>query len=135
MDYTDIRHLALHRMSAPESLDTKARQPEGFDLQRYLREDAAFDLAGERELRLKLRVSDWLARHLAERPLSESQRIEPDRNQEGHWLVHVTVRESERLVWWVRSHGDAVEVLQPLALRKRSAAEFRQLAGRYAGRD
>lgn len=134
-DYTDVRHLALHRMSSPQGSEKKATRPEGFDLQRYLLDDAAFDIPSEREWRLKLRVSDWLARHLSERPLSEDQRVAQDKGNENHWVVQATVRESERLVWWLRSHGDAVEVIQPVALRKRLAGEFQALATLYTQHD
>lgn len=130
-DYTDVRHLALHRMSAPKVLEKKASEPAGFDLQTYLRRDAAFDLPGESEVKLRLRVSDWLARHLGERPLSEQQRITSDKDETGLWIVQATVRESERLVWWLRSHGAAVEVMAPAALRRRMAAEVEMLAGLY----
>lgn len=131
-NYEDPRHLALHRMSKPQVLKTRAKQPEGFDLQHYLREDAAFDLPGERELHLKLRVSDWLARHLEERRLSADQRIEKDKGADGRWLVHASVGESERLYWWLCSLGSSLEVIQPVALRRRLAAEFDVLARRYA---
>ena len=129
-EYDDLRHLALHRMSKPQALDARARQPDDFDLQRYLREKMAFDIPGERDIALKLRVSDWLARHLEERRLSEDQRIETQ-GEDAH-LVHATVRESERLVWWLRSQGDAVEVLEPPELRARLAEEFAALAQRYS---
>ncbi len=130
-DYTDLRLLALHRMSQPELLNAPARQPVDFDLDAYLREQSVFDLPGTRELRLTLRVHGWLARHLEERRLSDDQRIEPEDGPEAH-IVRATVRESERLIWWLRSHGNAVEVLKPAALRRRMAEEFNALATRYA---
>jgi predicted DNA-binding transcriptional regulator YafY len=133
-DYADVRHLALHRMSNAKALKTKASEPEGFDLQRYLKEEAAFDIPGERELKLKLRVSEWMARHLEERPLAADQKINQDGQDDASWIVQAIVRESERLIWWLRSHGEAVEVVQPAVLRKRLAAEFKRLAETYAGR-
>lgn len=129
-DYTDLRLLALHRMSQPELLDTPARQPRDFDLDAYLREQSVFDLPGTRDLRLTLRVYGWLARHLEERRLSEDQRIER-KGESDAYIVRATVRESERLVWWLRSHGSAVEVLKPVALRRRMADEFATLAKCY----
>ena len=130
--YPDMKHLALHRMGSPELLDTEATQPEGFDLNRYLREQAAFDFPGSGELHLVLRVQGWLKRYLEERRLSKNQRIEPDGVDTDTAIVRATVRESERLVWWLRSHGDAVEVLAPAVLRQRMAAEFSALAARYS---
>ena len=129
--YGDLKHLALHRMSAPQALETPARQPKGFDLDVYLREQFAFDFPGTKDLRLVLRVSSWMARYLEERKLAPDQRISADDPDGRLWRVRATVRESERLVWWLRSHGEAVEVVKPAALRRRLAAEFAALAARY----
>lgn len=131
-DYPDLRLLALHRMSRPELLDTPASQPGNFDLGAYLREQSPFDFPGSGELHLHLRVHGWLARHLEERRLSKDQRIAQEGEDSDTWIVHATVRESERLVWWLRSHGEAVEVLAPAALRRRLAGEFSALAARYS---
>lgn len=130
--YSDMKHLALHRMDNPELLDTPAVQPEGFDLNRYLREQAAFDFPGNGELHLVLRVQGWLKRYLEERRLSKDQRIEPDADDTDSAIVRATVKESERLVWWLRSHGPAVEVLEPAALRQRLADDFATLAACYS---
>ena len=131
-DYNDLRHLALHRMSKPELLETPATLPQDFDLGAYLREQSAFDFPGTEELRLHLRVQGWMARHLEERRLSKDQRIAPEAEVSDTWIVQATVRESERLVWWLRSHGEAVEVIAPAALRQRLAGEFSALAARYS---
>ncbi len=129
--YADLRHLALHRMSSPEALTSRARQPADFDLDAYLRGQAAFDFPTEEELRLRLRVSPWLARHLEERQLSPEQRISADPEQADRFIVEAAVAGSERLVWWLRSHGDALEVLRPVTLRRRLAGEYRELARTY----
>lgn len=128
--YTDLRLLALHRMSKPVVRDQPARQASGFDLREYLEQEQDFGFPSGKDVRLQLRVSDWLARHLRERPLSPDQTITPTNDATGH-LVRATVPESERLVWWIRSHGESVEVLKPVALRRRLAEEFRQLVAGY----
>ncbi|MCX7564324.1 WYL domain-containing protein [Xanthomonadaceae bacterium XH05] len=130
--YDDLRLLALHRMSKPELLDVPARQPADFDLAAYLREQSPLDFPGTGELHLQLRVHGWLARHLEERRLSKDQRIAPEGEGSDTWLVQATVRESERLVWWLRSHGTALEVLAPASLRQRLAEEFSALSARYS---
>ena len=134
-DYADLRHLALHRMANAVALQTQATEPDNFDLQRYLREDAAFDIPGDRHLRLKLRVTEWMARHLEERPLAVNQTITKDNKNEKLWIVKAMVRESERFIWWLRSHGDAIELIEPSALRKRLAADFKRLAETYANQE
>lgn len=129
-DYDNLCHLALHRMSAATALDTPARQLKDFDLQRYLREQAAFDLPAGRRIRLVLRVDEWLRRHLEERRLADDQRIThgpgPDR-----WTVRATVHDSERLFWWLCSHGAKVEVVRPLGLRRRIWDEIECTIRRY----
>ncbi len=130
-DYDDPRHLALHRIRSASVADEPAREPENFDLQRHLVEEAQFDLPSGRSLRLELRVDDWLAAHLLERPLSDDQQATSGKGGSGRCRIQATVIESERLVWWLRSHGGSVEVLRPVALRRRLAAEFKELAARY----
>jgi predicted DNA-binding transcriptional regulator YafY len=121
-NYPDLKQLALHRMSRATLLDQPAHQPKSFDLQRYLREQAAFDIPGERRIRLQLHVDAWLMRHLDERRLSEDQRISPGPDPD-RWTVRATVQDSERLFWWLCSHGAKVEVVRPVGLRRRMETE------------
>ena len=69
---------------------------------------------------------------LEERRLSDDQTIKPTGDDDGA-IVTATVAESERLVWWLRSHGPGVEVLAPKGLRNRLAAEFAELSAAYEG--
>ena len=130
-DYPDLRLLALHRMGKPKVLKEASRDQEGFDLSAYVAEQENLGFPTGNRIRLKLRVSWWLARMLEERRLSEDQTIKPV--EEGdEAIVVATVSESERLVWWLRSHGDGVEVLAPKRLRRRFAAESAHIAAAYA---
>lgn len=131
-NYPTLCHLALHRMSAATQLDADARQPADFDLQRYLRDQEAFNLPSERRIRLELSVDDWLCRHLDERRLSDDQRITTGPG-DGRWTVRATVQDSERLFWWLCSHGAKVEVVRPVALRRRTEDENAKAAEVYAG--
>ena len=128
-DFEDARHLALHRVRSARVTEAAARDKVDFDLDAYLRSHA-FDLPGEAMFQLELRVSERLARFLEERRLSSDQRIE---HREGGIRVLAQVRESERLVWWLRSQGAEVEVIRPLRLRRRLAHEFQALADAYRG--
>ena len=87
-------------------------------------------LPGEAMSRLELRVSERLVRVLEERRLSSDQRIG---HREGGIRVLARVRESGRLIWWLRSQGAEVEVIRPLRLRRRLAQEFQALADAYRG--
>ncbi len=130
-NYDDLRHLALHRMRTARVMDELVREPVDFDLQRHLVDEIQFDLPSGDRWRLQLRLEDWLAEHLTERPLSGDQQITPARDDRGGHLLQATVVGSERLVWWLRSHGSSVEVLRPAALRRRMAADAAELAGLY----
>jgi predicted DNA-binding transcriptional regulator YafY len=129
-NYPTLCHLALHRMSAATQLDAPARQPADFDLQRYLREQEAFNLPSERTIRLQLRVDAWLCRHLDERRLSDDQRTTAGPG-DGRWTVRATVQDSERLFWWLCSHGAKVEVVRPVGLRRRVLTELNDSTSTY----
>ena len=130
-DYDDLRLLALHRMSNAKVLDEPSRDKEGFDLDGYIREQQGLGFPTGKNIRLKLRVSWWLKRMLEERRLSDDQAIKTTGGEEEA-VVTATVAESERLVWWLRSHGEGVEVLAPKSLRNRLAAEYANLADTYS---
>lgn len=132
-NYDDLRHLALHRMSAATTLETPARQPKDFDLKRYLRDEAAFDLPAGRRIRLELRVDQWLRQHLEERRLADDQRITPGPG-DGRWTVRATVQDSERLFWWLCSQGGKVEVVRPVGLRRRVSSVICELEAKYRPR-
>jgi len=126
--YTDVRHLALHRFEHAELLEAPAVPPANFDLDAYLRE-GAFGLPYGSPIRLRLRVSQSIADHLAEQPLSGDQRI--DRDDADQAVVTAMVADSGQLRWWLMGFGDLVEVLEPAGLRAELAATFEAAAGRY----
>lgn len=129
-DYPDPCVYALHRMSNPRALDELAAVPPGFDLQRYIREEHAFEHPQGGELRLELHVSPWLARLLGERRLAADQTLTPVPGDERQRL-RATVADTAQLRWWLRSFGSDVEVLKPIRLRREMAAEFTTLARTY----
>ena len=130
LNYDNLSIMALHRMAKPKVMKETARDKYGFDLPAYVAEQQSLGFPTGKNIRLKLRVSWWLARMLDERRLSDDQTIKPT-GEDDEAIVTATVAESERLVWWLRSHGVAVEVLAPKGLRKRLAAEYAELSATY----
>lgn len=121
---------ALHRMSNAKPLEEPATVPDGFDLDRYVREEHAFEHPNGGDIRLELHVSAWLARQLDERRLAADQTISPIRGSDDLRL-RATVADTGQLRWWLSSFGAAVEVIKPARLRREMAADFAALAQRY----
>lgn len=129
-DYADPRHFALHRMSNAEIRSETAIVPAGFDFQRYVREEKAFDYPLGRKIKLELKVDDWLARHLDECRLAMDQQIRSIADSEQS-LVLATLEETDQLFWWLRSLGPSLEVLKPLSLREKMAENATALSQMY----
>jgi len=126
-EYPDIRHFALHRMSAPRVLETPCRRPPGFDLHAYVKQDQFFAYPVSRRLiRLEAVFEAETAVHLSERLLAKDQDLTPQKD--GRVLLQATVLDTLELRWWLRGFGDKVEVRAPKALRK----EFQTIAKRMA---
>jgi len=122
-DYTDLRHLALHRMVAAEPMHEPARPVPDLDFESYVEVSFAYPLNPE-PIQLEVGIDEGLAAHLTERPLSGDQEISEDENKSGRYRVTATVADNEQLRWWLAGLGATVEVLGPPELR----AEFRQHA-------
>jgi predicted DNA-binding transcriptional regulator YafY len=129
-DYPDPCIFALHRMSNAKALDELATVPDGFDLDRYVREEHAFEHPNGGDIRLELRATSWLAQQLDERRLAADQTISLI-GDSGYLRLRATVADTGQLRWWLRSFGTQVEVIKPVKLRREMAAEFVDLAQRY----
>ncbi len=129
-DYSDVRQLALHRLEAAELLDAPVVPPAGFDLDRYIHEQRAFDLPEQQApVLLRLAVNPGVANHLAEAPLATDQTLEA--RSDGAWELQATVPLTAQLRWWLLGFGRSVEVLAPAALRAEVAAELQAAAATY----
>ena len=127
-DYGDVLHLVLHRMREPELLETPLTPLADFSASQYL-EQQPLDFP-EGPIDLCFRMAAEPAKHLAESPLSEDQRIEPD--SEGWVRVSARLVRTNQLGWWLLGFGEQVEVLEPPALRQWMADTLKQAAARYA---
>lgn len=128
--YVDPRHFALQRMSNAQSLEEAAVLPHGFDFEHYIREEKSFDYPIGSDIKLELIVDAGIAHHLGECRLSADQTINPIHGSDES-RVSATVADTDKLLWWLRSLGPSIEVVRPTALRRKMAAQVRELAAIY----
>lgn len=126
-DRDQIRLFALHRFDSTDELDEVATIPKGFNLEREIEEGLAdfvpYNKKGSPIIEIELLVSKFLARILQETPLAvrgtppqSNQSLSAPQN-DGRTRIRAGVNDSQQLRWWLRSWGDAVEVLAPDHLR------------------
>ncbi|MHB8424578.1 MAG: helix-turn-helix transcriptional regulator [Gammaproteobacteria bacterium] len=120
-DYTDIRQLAIHRLSRGRLLDKRVKKPKDFNLDAYI-ESQAFDMPSGKNIQLRALFDSGAAFHLHETPLSTDQKIVE--RSDGRVLLTATVQNTAQLHWWLLGFGAQVEILGPTFLRK----EFRQVS-------
>ncbi|MDZ7790344.1 MAG: WYL domain-containing protein [Xanthomonadales bacterium] len=126
--YDDVRHFALHRMTAVSNQYRPATRAADFDLDDYIAR-GGFAYVESGEVDLVLRFDSYVGQHLLETPLSENQTsstLADDRIE-----IRASVLDSQQLRWWVLGFGSAVEVVEPVALREWVAAEVKQMATHY----
>ena len=120
--YIDPRQLALHRMTAAESLNEPAQRPKGFSIDSYIAEGEFGIPLNPRPIKLEAEFYRGVAIHLYESPIAEDQTIRDV--DDDNVLLCATVPDTLELRLWLKSFGDDVAILKPAALRK----EFREMA-------
>ncbi|KAF0163575.1 MAG: hypothetical protein FD157_2905 [Rhodocyclaceae bacterium] len=120
--YSDPRQLALHRMRSAELLNDPAQRPKGFSIDGYIAEGEFGIPLNPRPIKLEAEFCRRVAIHLQESPISEDQTIRD--SDEDNILLRGTVPDTMELRLWLKSFGDDVAILKPVALRK----EFRDMA-------
>jgi predicted DNA-binding transcriptional regulator YafY len=126
--YPQLRLLALHRIRAAELMSEAISKPADFDLDKYIA-SGALGWFPKETIHLNAIFTAEVAAHLYETPLSEDQTMTelPD----GRIQLTATVQETLQLRWWLQGFGDAVEVVEPVHLRKQIAESVHHLAERY----
>jgi predicted DNA-binding transcriptional regulator YafY len=127
--YTDIKLLAVHRIQSAKLSAHVAKAPLGFSLDAYIASGALGWNSASESIVLKARFAADTAVHLQETPLSKNQLMTDEPS--GHVLVTASVQLTQQLVWWLLGFGDAVEVLEPLALRNQMRETVLRMAANY----
>lgn len=130
------RHFALHRMSSADvHFQTSQARPE-FDLDRYIIDSHQFSHVlnvDAAPLPLKLRVAPEALFHFKERPLSANQSIRQDKQLDNWHLVTATVPDTVLLVPFLVGMGPHIEVVEPQAMRDKTAQWLKASLAHYLG--
>ena len=127
-EYSDIRLLALHRISQAIILDIPSNTPDGFDLDDYI-ESGEMGFKRKGEIMFKALFSKAAALHLGERPLSDTQTI--SEQDDGRMLITANIQDTSELRWWLHGFGSQVEVLQPEYIRHEMIKTIQASMKRY----
>ena len=116
----------VDRMRRVELGEKTFEPPRAFDIEKYRRPTMYFPTS--RDIRVKLRIAPELARWMrGERPLGRTRAL-PD----GGMMLHMSVSHSEWILSWVMAHAGQVELLAPVALRRKLVERCKRTAGNYA---
>jgi predicted DNA-binding transcriptional regulator YafY len=126
-DYTDVRLYALHRFKSADRTYEPAKQPKGFKLSQYV-DEGGLQFGKGQVLKLVAKIDGSLAKHLAETPLSANQKIKA---VDTGFELSASVVDSWQLHWWILSHGNAIEIVLPGALRERTMASLKSALNHY----
>jgi predicted DNA-binding transcriptional regulator YafY len=122
----DLRSFSVDGIRRIEVVDTPAKEVSLKSLDEYLRQSHGIVRGGEAQ-RAKLRFSAERARWVA------SEVWHPDQvgsfDAGGRYVLELPFRDDRELVLDIMRHGGAVEVLAPVALRRKVREEHAQAAG------
>ena len=110
--FSDVRLIAVHRISEAGNTRLPFERPKGFDLEAY-DDMGRFGYGNSEKIDIKLWINDYLKLLLEETPFSKDQLIKPMSNGTDGWELSATVIKSMQLVWWLKSQGESVRVLIP----------------------
>ena len=109
-NYTDMRHLALHRIKkATNTLISMVKQAD-FNLPAYLAQGHG-DFGDGTMRDLDIRVSPGLGEYLAECKLTTDQVLAKVDEPEGWYRLQARLRDTPQLRWWLLSQGGELVVL------------------------
>jgi predicted DNA-binding transcriptional regulator YafY len=126
-EYDDVRLYAMHRIRSASQTKNTVKQPAGFNLDGYI-QSGGMHFGEGKEVRLNAKVSPCLAKILNETPLSKDQKLVSSGDK---IKLTATVLDSWQLTWWLMSQGAGIEVVSPVALRKRIWEQLSAAAVQY----
>lgn len=110
--YTDIRHLALHRISEAELLSEPAQREKNFNIKKYVK-DHHFNYSDEHSHFVWLALeftNEATALNLTEAPFNRSQKIE--KNANGHYVLTVEIEDSLLLDGWINTWREPAGIIR-----------------------
>jgi predicted DNA-binding transcriptional regulator YafY len=127
--HRETRTFHVGRIRQLDPLEESFRVPQGFSIERYLRN--AWHLIPEPgpDQEVRIRFQPLVAQNVAEVNWHKTQRI--DFNVDGTLDFYATVSGLREISWWILGYGDQAEVLQPKALRELVAQRARKMMQRY----
>lgn len=127
-EYTDIRLLALHRVTSAEMGEAASKRPKGFSIDAVIA-SGIMGFGGEEQIQLEAIFKAERAAHLFETPISKTQRLEE--LEDGRVRLTAIVIDTCELRWWLQGFGPNVEVVGPYALRNAIAVSSKETAAIY----
>lgn len=127
-DYTDVRQLAVHRMTNTSVTDSPSRTPPEFTFADYARRASKYEDEGK--IRLVARFTPDAAEHLRETPLSHDQQW-TELSTPNRVEITATVTLDQTLRWWLKAFGSRVEVREPTELRSELLADLQESVAAY----
>lgn len=118
------------RLENAAEISETFKYPQDFRLGNFIGREQQLNFHVEPKVYLRIAFDDNAGDHLInESKMSSDQTTR--RLPDGRLVVAGTIIPSLKLRWWLRSFGDAVEVLEPPALREEFASAYRRLAAKY----
>ena len=126
--YTDIRLCALHRIKNAEMLKALVNRPKDFCLDNYI-DGGSLQFGSGKAIKFEATVHSLLLEFLEESPLSEDMKTS---TKNDIHTIKATVVDSWQLFWWIQSQGSLIEVVKPVALRKKIIRELEKTISTYS---
>lgn len=131
-EFDDIRITALQRYNEVEVLEQDVRVFPEFKIDDYLNKGVMQWLPEKlAEIKMVLRINQWLSQFAKESPLALQQNIQPDTTDPQYSLLEVTLQDSTLLRRWLLSHSNDLEILEPAELRSWMAEIIAEQSQRY----
>ena len=127
-DGAKLRTFALHRIQSVTVLDDPVEILAGFSIAEVIA-SGEFGFGDGKQIGLEAIFQHGKGDHLHETQISTDQVLV--NMKEGRLRLKATVADTQQLVWWLLGLGDGVEVVKPLALRKRMKEEIEKMSVIY----
>lgn len=128
-DSVENRQFRVDRIETALALDDPFVYPDDFRLVDYM-DEGFFNYPCGEEFRLVARIQTLSARHLQDTKLSDDQTLDVI---DQDWIrLTATVKDSQRLHWWILGFGSEIVVEEPAGLREMMVAHIREQISNYA---